>query len=162
MQLMARFYDPQQGRIAIDGMDVRDVTLRSLRGEIGFVFQETFLFSDTVANNIRYGHPEATMGDVEAAARDALAGRMSSSWSCHGGIDTMLGERGAMLSGAYERIQFEQREAVTARGAALVMRDVARTRATRTRAASVWASRVFAVIMFLAVIAALLILLRGH
>lgn len=63
---------------------------------------------------------------------------------------------------AYERIQFEQREAVTARGAALVMRDVARTRATRTRPASVWASRVFAVIMFLAVIAALLILLRGH
>ncbi len=97
MQLLARFYDPQQGRISIDGKDIREVSLRSLRGEIGFVFQETFLFSDTVANNIRYGHPEATMGDVEAAARIAQAHEFIVELPLQ--YDTMLGERGAMLSG---------------------------------------------------------------
>ena len=97
MQLLARFYDPQRGTILIDGVDVRDVTLRSLRGEIGFVFQETFLFSETVANNIRYGHPEATDGDVEAAARVAQAHEFI--MELPQGYDTILGERGAMLSG---------------------------------------------------------------
>ncbi len=97
MQLLARFYDPQRGKILIDGVDVRDVTLRSLRGEIGFVFQETFLFSETVANNIRYGHPEATDGDVEAAARVAQAHDFI--MELPQGYATILGERGAMLSG---------------------------------------------------------------
>ena len=97
MALMARFYDPQQGRISIDGVDIREVALRSLRGEIGFVFQETFLFSDTVANNIRYGHPEATFGDVEAAARVAQAHEFI--MELPDKYETMLGERGAMLSG---------------------------------------------------------------
>jgi ATP-binding cassette subfamily B protein len=68
-----------------------------LRGEIGFVFQETFLFSDTVANNIRYGHPDATDGDVEAAARVAQAHEFI--MELPQGYDTMLGERGATLSG---------------------------------------------------------------
>jgi ATP-binding cassette subfamily B protein len=97
VQLLARFYDPQAGQIFIDGVDVRNVSLKSLRGEIGFVFQETFLFSDTVANNIRYGHPEATDGEVEAAARIAQAHDFI--MELPQGYDTPLGERGASLSG---------------------------------------------------------------
>jgi len=97
MQLLARFYDPQRGQVFIDNVDVRNVNLKSLRGEIGFVFQETFLFSDTVANNIRYKYPEATMGAVEAAARIAQAHDFI--MELPQGYDTMLGERGATLSG---------------------------------------------------------------
>ncbi len=97
MQLLARFYDPQKGQVLIDGVDIRGMKLRNLREEIGFVFQETFLFSDTVANNIRYGHPEATMGDVEAAARVAQAHEFI--LELPKGYETMLGERGATLSG---------------------------------------------------------------
>lgn len=97
MQLLARFYDPQRGQILIDGIDIRKLSLRELREQIGFVFQETFLFSETVANNIRYGHPEATMGDVEAAARIAQAHDFI--MELPQGYDTMLGERGAQLSG---------------------------------------------------------------
>jgi ATP-binding cassette subfamily B protein len=97
VQLLARFYDPQAGNILIDGVDIRKVSLKSLRNSIGFVFQETFLFSDTVANNIRYGHPEKTMGDVEAAARIAQAHDFIT--ELPQGYETMLGERGATLSG---------------------------------------------------------------
>jgi len=97
VQLLARFYDPQSGQVLIDGVDIRKVALKSLRASIGFVFQETFLFSDTVANNIRYGHPEKTMGDVEAAARIAQAHDFI--LELPRGYDTMLGERGATLSG---------------------------------------------------------------
>ena len=97
MSLLARFYDPQAGQILIDGVDIKKVRLRSLRTAIGFVFQETFLFSDTVANNIRYGNPDATMGDVEAAARIAQAHEFI--MDLPKGYDTMLGERGATLSG---------------------------------------------------------------
>jgi ATP-binding cassette subfamily B protein len=97
MQLLARFYDPQKGQVLIDGVDIRKMKLRSLREEIGFVFQETFLFSDTVANNIRYGHPGATMGDVEAAARVAQAHEFI--LELPKGYETMLGERGTTLSG---------------------------------------------------------------
>ncbi len=97
VQLLARFYDPQSGQIFIDGVDIKRVPLKALRGEIGFVFQETFLFSDTVANNIRYGKPEAAIGEVEAAARIAQAHDFIMELS-HG-YDTMLGERGASLSG---------------------------------------------------------------
>jgi ATP-binding cassette, subfamily B, bacterial len=97
VQLLARFYDPQAGQIFIDGVDIKRVPLKSLRGEIGFVFQETFLFSDTVANNIRYGKPEADIGEVEAAARIAQAHEFIAELPA--GYDTMLGERGASLSG---------------------------------------------------------------
>lgn len=97
VQLLARFYDPQKGRIFIDGLDIQKTALPSVRGEIGFVFQETFLFSDTVANNIRYGRPEATMTEVEAAARTAQAHEFIT--ELPRGYDTMLGERGATLSG---------------------------------------------------------------
>ena len=97
VNLIARFYVPQQGRILIDGMDVRDTTLASLRTQVAFVFQETYLFSDTVAANIAYGRPGITYGEVEAAARLAQA---------HEFIETMpkqyesvLAERGTSLSG---------------------------------------------------------------
>jgi ATP-binding cassette subfamily B protein len=97
VQLLARFYDPQTGQIFIDGVDIRKAALKSVRGEIGFVFQETFLFSDTVANNIRYGKADADMGEVEAAARIAQAHEFI--LELPKGYDTMLGERGSTLSG---------------------------------------------------------------
>jgi ATP-binding cassette, subfamily B, bacterial len=97
VQLLARFYDPQCGQILIDGIDIRKIPLKTLRGEIGFVFQETFLFSDTVANNIRYGKPDADIGEVEAAARIAQAHDFI--MELPKGYDTLLGERGATLSG---------------------------------------------------------------
>ena len=97
MQLLARFYDPDQGVIAINGVDIKTVSLSSLRKSICFVFQETFLFSDTVANNIRYGSPQATDGAVEAAARIAQAHDFI--MELPNGYQTLLGERGTTLSG---------------------------------------------------------------
>ncbi len=97
VSLLARFYDPQQGRISIDGIDLRDVTLSSLRTQVAYVFQETYLFSDTVANNISYGRPHIQGGEVEAAAR--LAQAHDFIMEMPKGYETMLGERGASLSG---------------------------------------------------------------
>src|SRR6185436_17180915 len=97
VNLIARFYDPQQGRIVIDGVDVRDASLASLRTQVAFVFQETYLFSDTVAGNIAYGRPGISRGDVEAAARLAQAHDFID--SLPRAYDTMLGERGSSLSG---------------------------------------------------------------
>ncbi|CAA9424072.1 MAG: Lipid A export ATP-binding/permease protein MsbA [uncultured Phycisphaerae bacterium] len=97
VNLVARFYDPQEGRITIDGADVRDVSLASLRTQVSFVFQETYLFSDTVAGNIAYGRPNISRGEVEAAARLAQAHEFIE--HLPQGYDTMLGERGASLSG---------------------------------------------------------------
>ena len=95
--LVPRFYDPQQGRVLVDGHDVRTVTLESLRRDIGIVSQETYLFHDTIANNLRYGKPDATDAELQAAARaaniaDFIAG-------LPGGYDTVVGERGHKLSG---------------------------------------------------------------
>src|SRR5207237_5832589 len=94
--LIPRFYDVSGGAIKIDGIDVRDVTAASLREQIGIVLQDSFLFSDTVANNIRFGRPEATDEEVVAAARlaraDTFIDRLPQ------GYDTVLGERGAGLS----------------------------------------------------------------
>ena len=98
VNLIPRFYDPSGGRITIDGTDIRQVTLRSLRDQIGIVPQETMLFSDTVANNIRYGRLDATQAEVEAAARaanahDFIVGELPD------GYETQVGERGIKLSG---------------------------------------------------------------
>ena len=71
--LVSRFYDPDRGAVLVDGHDVRDVTLHSLRRQIGVVFEESFLFSDTVRANIAYGRPDATDEEIEAAARVAQA-----------------------------------------------------------------------------------------
>jgi ATP-binding cassette subfamily B protein len=97
VSLISRFYDPQQGRIAIDGVDLRDLDLNALRSQVSFVFQETYLFSDTVAGNIAYGRPHISEGDIEAAARLAQAHEFIVELSQ--GYQTMLGERGSSLSG---------------------------------------------------------------
>jgi subfamily B ATP-binding cassette protein MsbA len=95
--LIPRFYDPTQGTVRIDGRDLREVTLKSLRSQIGNVTQETILFNDTVRNNIAYGHPEATREEVEAAALKAFAHRFIVKMPQ--GYDTVLGDRGFRLSG---------------------------------------------------------------
>jgi ATP-binding cassette subfamily B protein len=97
VNLIARFYDPQSGQIVVDGMDVRDATLASIRTQIAFVFQETYLFSDTVAANIAYGRPGISQGEIEAAARLAQAHEFIE--QLPKGYDTLLSERGSSLSG---------------------------------------------------------------
>ena len=98
LNLIPRFYDPQKGRVIIDGVDVSDVRVRDLRSRIGLVSQETVLFNDTIANNIAYGNNRADQATIEAAARKA---------SAHGfivdkltdGYETMVGPGGNRLSG---------------------------------------------------------------
>src|SRR5690606_30307138 len=97
VSLLGRFYDPQEGRILIDGVDLRDLRLSSLRPHVAYVFQETYLFSDTVEANISYGRPHIRGGEVEAAARLAQAHEFIV--ELPHGYQTMLGERGASLSG---------------------------------------------------------------
>ena len=99
--LMPRFYDPTAGRILVDGVDIREVQLQSLRQQIGIVLQDPFLFSQTVAENIAYGRPNAHMNEIIAAATAARA---------HGfitempeGYDTRVGERGVTLSGGQKQ-----------------------------------------------------------
>ena len=94
--LIPRFYDVSAGGVLVDGHDVRDVTARSLRSQIGIVLQDSFLFSDSVMNNIRYGRPTASDDEVLAAAQmaraDAFIERLPA------GYQTILGERGSGLS----------------------------------------------------------------
>jgi len=97
VHLIPRFFDVTGGRILIDGQDVRDVTLASLRAQVGIVTQETVLFNDTVRNNIAYGQPHVPQKDVEAAARAALAHDFIAGLPA--GYDTVIGERGVRLSG---------------------------------------------------------------
>jgi ATP-binding cassette, subfamily B, bacterial MsbA len=97
VHLIPRFFDVTSGRLLIDGHDVRDVTLASLRSQIGIVTQETVLFNDTVRNNIAYGQPHVAAKDVEAAARMALAHDFIMEMPA--GYDTVIGERGLRLSG---------------------------------------------------------------
>ncbi|HKY16158.1 MAG TPA: ABC transporter transmembrane domain-containing protein, partial [Microthrixaceae bacterium] len=95
--LVPRFYDVTRGTITIDGADVRDVTFDSLRGQVGVVFEEPFLFSDTVRANIAYGRPDATDAEVRAAARMAESDGFIN--ALPDGYDTIIGERGLTLSG---------------------------------------------------------------
>ncbi len=95
-KLLARFYDPRQGRITIDGHDLREVTQRSLRSQLGIVPQEGFLFAGTVAENIAFGRPGASRAEVEAAA--AAVGADEWIRELEAGYDTELGERGFRLS----------------------------------------------------------------
>jgi subfamily B ATP-binding cassette protein MsbA len=97
VNLLPRFYDPTAGAVLIDGIDTRDLTLSSLRSQIGIVTQETVLFDDTVASNIAYGRPSATREDIEAAARTARAHEFVA--ALDRGFDTFIGERGQRLSG---------------------------------------------------------------
>lgn len=100
--LVARFYDPTSGVVRIDGHDLRDVSLASLRSQFGIVLQDTFIFSGTIAENIRYGSPAATDEEVEAAARAVRAhdfiARMEK------GYDTEVQERGASLSSGQRQL----------------------------------------------------------
>ena len=97
MSLIPRFFDPTAGRLTIDGIDVRKFELDELRRNIGLVFQESFLFSNTVAANIAFGHPNATREQIEKAARIAAAHEFIQ--ALPKGYDTVLGESGNTLSG---------------------------------------------------------------
>ena len=97
VHLIPRFFDVTDGRLLIDNLDVRDVTLASLRAQVGIVTQETVLFNDTVRNNIAYGQPNVAQKEVEAAARAALAHDFIVALPA--GYDTVIGERGVRLSG---------------------------------------------------------------
>jgi subfamily B ATP-binding cassette protein MsbA len=97
VSLIPRFFDVTSGRIAIDGHDVRDVGIRSLRSQIGVVTQETVLFNDTLRNNIAYGLPGVSQKEVEAAARAALAHDFI--MELVGGYESAIGEKGLRLSG---------------------------------------------------------------
>src|SRR5262249_10128248 len=97
VNLVPRFFDPWNGRVLIDGQDVRDVQLRSLREQIAIVLQEPFLFPWTIAENIAYSRPGATLEEIEAAAR--VARIHDAIRSLPQGYQTVLGERGTTLSG---------------------------------------------------------------
>jgi ATP-binding cassette subfamily B protein len=97
MKLLLRFYDPDEGAVRVDGTDVRDVSLRSLRESVGYVSQEPYLFYGTVTENIAYGLPDADDDAIEAAAK--RAGAHEFVVELNDGYDTMVGERGVKLSG---------------------------------------------------------------
>jgi ABC-type multidrug transport system fused ATPase/permease subunit len=129
--LLARLYDPSEGRVVIDGADIKDVDLGSLRREIAFVADDSFLFSDTVAANISYARPDATLEEIEAAAKRAQA---------HGfitalpeGYDTIIGERGLTLSGG-QRQRVAIARALLAEPRILILDDATSSVDARTEA----------------------------
>lgn len=97
LDLIPRFYDPQKGRVLIDGRDIRDVSLKSLRRQIGIVTQETILFNDTIRSNIAYGRLDASQEEIERAASEAHAHDFIR--HLPQGYDTLIGDRGMKLSG---------------------------------------------------------------
>ena len=101
INLIPRFYDVTKGRILIDGIDIRDVTLKSLRKQIGVVLQDVFLFTGTIKDNIAFGKPEATKEEIETAAKYAKAHDFIMSFPQ--GYDTLIGERGITLSGGQKQ-----------------------------------------------------------
>jgi subfamily B ATP-binding cassette protein MsbA len=97
VDLIPRFYDPQNGVVFIDGIDLRDITLKSLRNQIGIVSQETMLFNDTISANIAYGNPFASRQKIEEAAKAAHAHDFII--NCPQGYETVIGDRGVKISG---------------------------------------------------------------
>jgi ATP-binding cassette, subfamily B, bacterial len=97
LSLLSRFYDPTQGKVLLDGVDLRQLDLDDLRRNIGLVFQESFLFSNTIAANIAFGHPDASREQIERAAKIAAAHEFIVTMPQ--GYDTLLGEGGKDLSG---------------------------------------------------------------
>ena len=101
VNLLGRYYECREGRVMIDGIDVKDMPLKSLRDRIGYVMQETFLFSETIENNIRFGRPNAEFPVVESAAAAAQAAEFIAEMPQ--GYDTVVGERGLGLSGGQKQ-----------------------------------------------------------
>jgi ABC-type multidrug transport system fused ATPase/permease subunit len=99
--LLCRFYDPEEGRITVDGTDLREITLESLRRQVAVVLQDTFLFNDTVRENLLYGKPDASEEELIAAAKAAYAHDFIT--ALPEGYDTELGERGVRLSGGQKQ-----------------------------------------------------------
>jgi ATP-binding cassette subfamily B protein len=97
LNLLLRFYDPTEGRLAMDGVDIRTTTQDSLRAQIGIVFQDSFLFNTSILENIQMGKPDATMEEIEAALRAAEVWEMVQ--ALPHGLETFVGERGGKLSG---------------------------------------------------------------
>ncbi len=101
VNLICRFYDVNQGRVLVDDIDVRNLSLQTLRGNIGIAMQDVFLFSDTIEGNIAYGNPDCTFEQVEAAAKIANADEFIREMP--EGYDTIIGERGVGLSGGQKQ-----------------------------------------------------------
>jgi ATP-binding cassette, subfamily B, bacterial len=118
--LLARFYDPDSGRVSIGGVDVRELELAGLRRGVGIVFEDTFLFGDTVRGNMEFGAPDADKGAVEHAAR--LAGAAEFVERLPEGYETMLGERGYSLSGG-QRQRISIARAILADPQVLILDD---------------------------------------
>jgi ATP-binding cassette subfamily B protein len=98
---MIRMYDPQEGRILVDSVPIQEITLKSLRGQISYVPQDVFLFSDTIAHNIEFGMPGISREQVRKAARDASIEKDILEFPQ--GFDTIVGERGVTLSGGQKQ-----------------------------------------------------------
>jgi ABC-type multidrug transport system fused ATPase/permease subunit len=129
--LLARLYDPSEGRVVIDGADIKDVDLASLRSEIAFVADDSFLFSDTVAGNIAYARPDATPEKIESAARRAQAHDFIS--RLPDGYETIVGERGLTLSGG-QRQRIAIARALLAEPRILILDDATSSVDARTEA----------------------------
>lgn len=95
--LIERFYDPMSGNVELDGVDIKNINVKHLRQMLGYVGQEPTLFATTVAGNIRYGKPDATQEEIEAAAKSANAHDFIASFP--DGYNTQVGDKGAQLSG---------------------------------------------------------------
>jgi len=129
--LLARLYDPSEGRVVIDETDIKEVDLASLRSEIAFVADDSFLFSDTVAGNIAYARPDATREQIEAAARRAQAHEFVT--RLPDGYDTVVGERGLTLSGG-QRQRVAIARALLAEPRILILDDATSSVDARTEA----------------------------
>ena len=127
--LIPRFYDPSDGRITIDGQDIREVTLTSLRGQIGMVLQETTLFAASIRENIAFGKPGAAQEEIEAAAKAAQAHEFI--LQSEKGYETRVGEKGVTLSGG-QRQRLAIARAILADPRILILDDATSSVDTQT------------------------------